>query len=45
MRPLNLLERSAWFRTRTIAMSTVRGYLPFAVLMLIVKATEVSIGQ
>ena len=45
MPPLELLERPAWSRTRTIGMYTLRGYLVVAVLMLIVKAIEVGIGQ
>ena len=45
MPPLELLERPAWSRTRTIGMYTLRGYLLVAVLMLIVKAIEVGIGH
>jgi NRAMP (natural resistance-associated macrophage protein)-like metal ion transporter len=45
MPPLELLERPAWSRTRTIGMYTLRGYLLIAVLMLIVKAIEVSVGH
>jgi NRAMP (natural resistance-associated macrophage protein)-like metal ion transporter len=45
MPPLELLERPAWSRTRKIGMLTLRGYLMIAVLMLIVKAVEVSLGH
>jgi NRAMP (natural resistance-associated macrophage protein)-like metal ion transporter len=45
MPPLELLERPAWSRTRTVGMYTLRGYLLVAVLMLIIKAVEVSIGH
>jgi hypothetical protein len=43
--PLELLERPAWSRTRTVGMYTLRGYLVIAVLMLIVKAIEVGLGH
>jgi hypothetical protein len=45
MPSLELLERPVWSRTRTIGMYTLRGYLVVAVLMLIVKAIEVSLGH
>jgi Mn2+/Fe2+ NRAMP family transporter len=45
MPPLELLERPVWSRTRKIGMLTLRGYLVIAVLMLIVKAIEVSLGH
>jgi Mn2+/Fe2+ NRAMP family transporter len=45
MPPLELLQRPAWSRTRTIGMYALRGYLVVAVLMLIIKAIEVGIGQ
>jgi Mn2+/Fe2+ NRAMP family transporter len=45
MPPLELLERPVWSRSRKIGMITLRGYLVIAVLMLIVKAIEVSIGH
>jgi Natural resistance-associated macrophage protein len=45
MPPLELLERPAWSRTRTIGMYTLRGYLTVAVLLLAVKAIEVGIGH
>jgi NRAMP (natural resistance-associated macrophage protein)-like metal ion transporter len=45
MPQLELLERPAWSRTRTVGMYALRGYLLLAVVMLIVKAIEVSVGQ
>jgi Mn2+/Fe2+ NRAMP family transporter len=45
MRPLELLERPTWSRTRTVGMYTLRGYLAIAVLMLLVKAIEVGVGH
>jgi Mn2+/Fe2+ NRAMP family transporter len=45
MPPLELLERPVWSRTRKVGMLTLRGYLVIAVLMLIVKAIEVSLGH
>jgi hypothetical protein len=45
MPPLELLERPAWSRVRTVGMYTLRGYLVIAALMLIVKAIEVGIGH
>jgi hypothetical protein len=45
MPPLELLERPVWSRTRKIGMITLRGYLGIAVLMLILKAIEVSIAH
>jgi hypothetical protein len=45
MPPIELLERPAWSRTRTVGMYTLRGYLLIAVLMLIIKAVEVSLGH
>ena len=45
MPPLELLSRPVWSRTRKIGMVTLRGYLLIAVLMLIVKAIEVSLGH
>ena len=45
MAPLELLERPVWSRTRKIGMVTLRGYLVIAVLMLIVKAIEISLGH
>lgn len=45
MPSLELLDRPAWSRTRTIAMYTLRGYLVIAVLMLTVKAIEVALGH
>jgi hypothetical protein len=45
MPPLELLDRPAWSRVRTVGMYTLRGYLVVAVLMLIVKAIEVGIGH
>jgi hypothetical protein len=45
MPPLELLERPAWSRTRTIGMYTLRGYLVIAVLMLTIKAIEVGLGH
>ena len=45
MPPLELLERPVWSRTRKIGMVTFRGYLVIAVVVLIVKAIEVSLGQ
>jgi amino acid transporter len=45
MPPLELLERPAWSRTRTLAMYTLRGYLAIAVLMLIVKAIELGLAH
>jgi NRAMP (natural resistance-associated macrophage protein)-like metal ion transporter len=45
MPPLELLERPAWSRTRIVGMYALRGYLVLAVVMLIVKAIEVSLGH
>ena len=45
MPPLELLERPAWSRVRTVGMYTLRGYLVVAVLMLVVKAIEVGVGH
>ncbi|MBV9417709.1 MAG: divalent metal cation transporter [Solirubrobacterales bacterium] len=45
MPPLELLERPVWSRTRKIGMITLRGYLVIAVLMLILKAIEISVGH
>ncbi len=45
MPPLELLERPAWSRTRTVGLYTLRGYLLVAALMLVVKAIEVSVGH
>jgi hypothetical protein len=45
MPPLQLIERPAWSRTRTIGMYSLRGYLVVAVLMLIVKGIEVGLGH
>lgn len=45
MPALELLERQAWSRARTISVYTLRGHLVLAVLMLIVKAVDVGIGQ
>jgi hypothetical protein len=45
MPPLELLQRPAWSRARTIGMYTLRSYLVIAVLMLIIKAIEVGIGH
>ena len=45
MPPLELLERPVWSRTRKVGMVTLRAYLLIAVLMLIVKAIEVSLGH
>jgi Mn2+/Fe2+ NRAMP family transporter len=45
MPPLELLERPAWSRARTVGMLALRGYLAVAMLMLIVKAVEVGLGH
>jgi NRAMP (natural resistance-associated macrophage protein)-like metal ion transporter len=45
MPPLELLARPEWSRTRTVGMYALRGYLVLAVVMLIVKAIEVSFGH
>ena len=45
MPPLELLERPAWSRTRTIGMYTLPGYLAVAALMLAVKVIEVGVGH
>jgi hypothetical protein len=38
------LERPVWSRARTVRMITLPGYLLLSLLMLIVKAVEVSLG-
>lgn len=40
MKPLALLDRPPWSRSRLVAMWLLRGYLVIAVLLLIVKAVE-----
>lgn len=45
MPPFELLERPVWSRTRKVGMLTLRSYLVIAVLMLIIKAIEVSLGH
>jgi NRAMP (natural resistance-associated macrophage protein)-like metal ion transporter len=45
MPQLELLERPRWSRTRRVGMYTLRGYLTFSALMLVVKAIEVSAGH
>jgi Natural resistance-associated macrophage protein-like len=45
MPQLELLERPVWSRTRIVGMYALRGYLVLAVVMLVIKAIEVSIGQ
>jgi hypothetical protein len=45
MPPLELLARPEWSRTRTIGMYALRGYLVVAVVMLIIKASEVALGH
>jgi Mn2+/Fe2+ NRAMP family transporter len=45
MPQLELLDRPAWSRTRKVGLITLRGYLVIAVLMLIIKAVEVSLGH
>jgi hypothetical protein len=42
MPALNLLQRPAWSRGRLLAMYLLRGYLVVAVLLLLVKAIEIS---
>jgi NRAMP (natural resistance-associated macrophage protein)-like metal ion transporter len=44
MPQLELLERPEWSRTRVVGMYALRGYLVVAVVMLTVKAVQVSIG-
>ncbi len=45
MPSLALLERPAWSRSRVIGMYALRGYLVLAVVMLAVKAIQLSIGR
>jgi Mn2+/Fe2+ NRAMP family transporter len=45
MPPLAFLERPAWSRGRLIGMWALRGYLIVAVLMLAVKAVQISTGH
>ena len=45
MPPLELLERPAWSRARTVGMYALRGYLVLAVVMLIVKAIELGLAR
>ena len=45
MPPLELLERPAWSRARTVGMYALRGYLVLAVVMLIVKAIELGLAH
>lgn len=45
MPQLELLDKPVWTRTRKVRMLALRGYLVFAVIMLVVKAVEVGIGH
>ena len=44
MPPLAKLPKAVWSPTQKLAMATLRGYLVIAVVMLIVKIVELSIG-
>ncbi len=44
MPPLALLDRPRWSRGRTASMWALRGYLFFAVALLLVKAVQLGIG-
>ena len=44
MPPLALLGRPVWSRSRKLAMLSLRGYLVVSVVLLIVKAVQLSGG-
>ena len=44
MPPLSKLPRAVWSPTQKVAMATLRGYLVIAVVMLVVKIVQLSIG-